>query len=111
MACFPHAKARNLGIAIFASGRKLLKMRGLVGGGGRRGGAVFILYFVSGRISPPYLIVPTRYVQSQQLNGEVASMSAKYVFVTGGVVSSLGKGLAAASIRLPAREPRPSAST
>src|SRR3984957_11659299 len=29
---------------------------------------------------------------------EVAVMSAKYVFVTGGVVSSLGKGLAAASI-------------
>jgi CTP synthase len=29
---------------------------------------------------------------------EVAAMSAKYIFVTGGVVSSLGKGLAAASI-------------
>src|SRR6201985_3652141 len=29
---------------------------------------------------------------------EVADMSAKYIFVTGGVVSSLGKGLAAASI-------------
>lgn len=29
---------------------------------------------------------------------EVAEMSAKYIFVTGGVVSSLGKGLAAASI-------------
>jgi CTP synthase len=29
---------------------------------------------------------------------EVAAMTAKYVFVTGGVVSSLGKGLAAASI-------------
>ena len=29
---------------------------------------------------------------------EVASVSAKYIFVTGGVVSSLGKGLAAASI-------------
>jgi CTP synthase len=46
----------------------------------------------------PYLIVPTRYGQSQHSNPEVASMSAKYVFVTGGVVSSLGKGLAAASI-------------
>jgi CTP synthase len=46
----------------------------------------------------PYLIVPTWYVQSKQTNQEVASMSAKYVFVTGGVVSSLGKGLAAASI-------------
>src|SRR6516225_8371583 len=46
----------------------------------------------------PYLIVPTRYVQPQQSRSEVASMSAKYVFVTGGVVSSLGKGLAAASI-------------
>jgi CTP synthase len=44
------------------------------------------------------LIVPTWYGQSAQLNSEVASMSAKYVFVTGGVVSSLGKGLAAASI-------------
>jgi len=46
----------------------------------------------------PYLIVPTWYVQSKQSSQEVASMSAKYVFVTGGVVSSLGKGLAAASI-------------
>src|SRR5947207_10812904 len=45
-----------------------------------------------------YLIVPTRYAQSQHSNKEVAAMSAKYVFVTGGVVSSLGKGLAAASI-------------
>jgi len=33
-------------------------------------------------------------------------MSAKYIFVTGGVVSSLGKGLAAASIGMPAGEPR-----
>ncbi len=48
--------------------------------------------------SLPYLYVPTRYGQSQKPNHEVASMSAKYVFVTGGVVSSLGKGLAAASI-------------
>jgi CTP synthase len=48
--------------------------------------------------SLPYLIVPTWYGQSAQSNKEVASMSAKYVFVTGGVVSSLGKGLAAASI-------------
>src|SRR5438270_2732523 len=31
-------------------------------------------------------------------SNEVADMSAKYIFVTGGVVSSLGKGLAAASI-------------
>ena len=30
----------------------------------------------------------------------------KYIFVTGGVVSSLGKGLAAASHRVPARRPR-----
>ncbi|HUN86437.1 MAG TPA: CTP synthase, partial [Terracidiphilus sp.] len=45
-----------------------------------------------------YLTVPTRYGQSAQSNNEVAAMSAKYVFVTGGVVSSLGKGLAAASI-------------
>jgi CTP synthase len=45
-----------------------------------------------------YLIVPTRYIQSQHQGEEVALMSAKYVFVTGGVVSSLGKGLAAASI-------------
>jgi CTP synthase len=44
------------------------------------------------------LIVPTWFGQSQQSNREVAAMSAKYVFVTGGVVSSLGKGLAAASI-------------
>ncbi len=48
--------------------------------------------------SLPYLNVPTRYGQSQKLSDEVAAMSAKYVFVTGGVVSSLGKGLAAASI-------------
>jgi CTP synthase len=38
------------------------------------------------------------YGQSKQFKNEVAAMSAKYVFVTGGVVSSLGKGLAAASI-------------
>jgi CTP synthase len=44
------------------------------------------------------LIVPTKYGQSQNLNQEDASMSAKYVFVTGGVVSSLGKGLSAAAI-------------
>jgi CTP synthase len=56
----------------------------------------FPLYFESECLS--YLIVPTWYSQSQQSNREVASMSAKYVFVTGGVVSSLGKGLAAASI-------------
>src|SRR6478736_277262 len=58
---------------------------------------VTILSSLSGGFLP-YLIVPTRYVQTQQLNSEVAAMSAKYVFVTGGVVSSLGKGLAAASI-------------
>jgi CTP synthase len=56
----------------------------------------FPLYLESECLS--YLIVPTWYSQSQQSNREVASMSAKYVFVTGGVVSSLGKGLAAASI-------------
>jgi len=49
-------------------------------------------------LSLPYLIVHTQYGQSNQNQSEVASMSAKYVFVTGGVVSSLGKGLAAASI-------------
>jgi CTP synthase len=43
-------------------------------------------------------MVSTSSGQSKQLNSEVAPMSAKYVFVTGGVVSSLGKGLAAASI-------------
>jgi hypothetical protein len=48
--------------------------------------------------SLPYLIVHPLYGQSKQLKSEVAAMSAKYVFVTGGVVSSLGKGLAAASI-------------
>jgi hypothetical protein len=46
----------------------------------------------------PYLIVHPWYGQSKQFKSEVAAMSAKYVFVTGGVVSSLGKGLAAASI-------------
>jgi CTP synthase len=44
------------------------------------------------------LIVPTWYGQTEKSKIEGASMSAKYVFVTGGVVSSLGKGLAAASI-------------
>src|SRR5215475_4521883 len=34
---------------------------------------------------------------SNKIQGE-ETMSAKYIFVTGGVVSSLGKGLAAASI-------------
>jgi CTP synthase len=43
-----------------------------------------------------YLIVPTRYANLTQQ--KVKGMSAKYIFVTGGVVSSLGKGLAAASI-------------
>jgi CTP synthase len=42
------------------------------------------------------LIVPTRYANLTQQ--KVKGMSAKYIFVTGGVVSSLGKGLAAASI-------------
>ncbi len=56
-------------------------------------------HMVAGTVnSLSYLIVPTRYVQPRQSNPEVAPMSAKYVFVTGGVVSSLGKGLAAASI-------------
>jgi CTP synthase len=40
---------------------------------------------------------PTLHKIPQTIQGEEA-MSAKYVFVTGGVVSSLGKGLAAASI-------------
>ena len=38
---------------------------------------------------------------------EVNESMAKYIFVTGGVVSSLGKGIAAAIHRLPARKPRP----
>src|SRR5580698_10806063 len=46
-----------------------------------------------GRISCAYLVRQPL----QQEKGE-AAMSAKYIFVTGGVVSSLGKGLAAASI-------------
>src|SRR6187402_1485726 len=45
-----------------------------------------------------YLDVHTSHGQSRQSNQNEARMSAKYVFVTGGVVSSLGKGLAAASI-------------
>jgi CTP synthase len=57
----------------------------------------FVLCFAEAEILS-YLTVPTRYGQTQQSNSEVALMSAKYVFVTGGVVSSLGKGLAAASI-------------
>src|SRR5271167_689541 len=67
----------------------------------RQGYSAEIRYRISTFIAAPtlpYLIVPTRYGQSQHSNSEVASMSAKYVFVTGGVVSSLGKGLAAASI-------------
>jgi CTP synthase len=44
-----------------------------------------------------YLIVHTEHNQNHPPK-EVAAMSAKYIFVTGGVVSSLGKGLAAASI-------------
>ncbi len=51
----------------------------------------FIVSLTSGIL--PYLIVPTWYVQSKQTIQEVAQMSAKYVFVTGGVVSSLGKGV------------------
>jgi CTP synthase len=60
------------------------------------GRPLFSVSFASPHLS--YLIVPIRDVQSKQFNQEVAFMSAKYVFVTGGVVSSLGKGLAAASI-------------
>jgi CTP synthase len=45
-----------------------------------------------------YLEVPTLHVQSNFTKSGDANMSAKYIFVTGGVVSSLGKGLAAASI-------------
>ncbi len=53
-------------------------------------------FFASRTLS--YLIVPPFYGQSEQFKNEGAAMSAKYLFVTGGVVSSLGKGLAAASI-------------
>ncbi len=45
-----------------------------------------------------YLEVPTASIQHTQSIQREAPMSAKYIFVTGGVVSSLGKGLAAASI-------------
>ena len=45
-----------------------------------------------------YLIVPAWFVQHNNPKKGDAKMSAKYIFVTGGVVSSLGKGLAAASI-------------
>ena len=45
-----------------------------------------------------YLIVPAWFVQHTNPKKGDAKMSAKYIFVTGGVVSSLGKGLAAASI-------------
>ena len=31
----------------------------------------------------------------------------KFIFITGGVVSSLGKGIASASLGLPAKGPRP----
>ncbi len=37
---------------------------------------------------------------------DIDGRTTKYIFVTGGVVSSLGKGLAAASIGAPARRPR-----
>ena len=49
---------------------------------------------------PPDPAILNRAHQAQIKNSikEVAEMSAKYIFVTGGVVSSLGKGLAAASI-------------
>src|SRR5512146_2374283 len=41
---------------------------------------------------------PLRTAQAIGKPGDEELMSAKYIFVTGGVVSSLGKGLAAASI-------------
>lgn len=50
-----------------------------------------------GRAVALYWIVHPN-AQSISQFGEVPSVSAKYIFVTGGVVSSLGKGLAAASI-------------
>src|SRR5206468_9335877 len=46
----------------------------------------------------PAILNRAHQAQTQKSNKEVADMSAKYIFVTGGVVSSLGKGLAAASI-------------
>src|SRR5271154_4874801 len=45
-----------------------------------------------------YLEVPALHVHPIPAKLGEAKMSAKYIFVTGGVVSSLGKGLAAASI-------------
>src|SRR5215831_10420701 len=52
------------------------------------------------RVASPSVIIdcaPQPAQNSKTIHGE-ATMSAKYIFVTGGVVSSLGKGLAAASI-------------
>src|SRR5260370_8587432 len=46
----------------------------------------------------PAILNRAHQAQTQKSTKEVADMSAKYIFVTGGVVSSLGKGLAAASI-------------
>src|ERR1700750_3144150 len=46
----------------------------------------------------PAILNCAHQAQIKKSNKEVADMSAKYIFVTGGVVSSLGKGLAAASI-------------
>src|SRR5258705_8404530 len=46
----------------------------------------------------PAILNRAHQAQNKKSNKEVADMSAKYIFVTGGVVSSLGKGLAAASI-------------
>jgi len=46
----------------------------------------------------PAILNRAQHAQTSNQFKEVAEMSAKYIFVTGGVVSSLGKGLAAASI-------------
>src|SRR5271170_7228208 len=46
----------------------------------------------------PAILNRAHHAQTSNPSKEVADMSAKYIFVTGGVVSSLGKGLAAASI-------------
>src|SRR5258705_12936812 len=46
----------------------------------------------------PAILNRAHQAQNKKSNKEVADMSAKYIFVTGGVVSSLGKGLPAASI-------------
>src|SRR3984957_5998667 len=49
-------------------------------------------------VADPAILNRAHPAQISNPSKEVADMSAKYIFVTGGVVSSLGKGLAAASI-------------